>query len=90
MLDVGISGFDGRAVDTKKHPIETIFFERTNPESSSTRTLKFKNQNDIPVQFHWSLYKDRLDSEIILDEESTHYTIEPSQGKINAGAEIEF
>ena len=90
ILDLAISEVDGKQVDTKKHPIQTIFFENTNPLSTATRTLKFHNSNDIPVNYHWSLYKVKHEHEIVLDEEDTHYKIEPSQGTISGGEQIEF
>jgi len=43
MLDLSVSKVDGREVDTKKYPIDELFFPNTNPLSTSYRTLTYKN-----------------------------------------------
>ena len=55
MLDLDIVAVDGKDVDFKANPFETIFFENTNPTAESRRTIKLKNSSPIAVPFHWSM-----------------------------------
>lgn len=82
MLDLDIIAVDGREVDFKKNPFSTLFFENTNPTSSTKRTITIKNSSPILVPFHWSIYKNKNTNKIILGDEQTHYKVEPNQGKI--------
>jgi hypothetical protein len=52
MLDLDIVAVDGKEVDFKTNPFETIFFENTNPTAESRRTIKLKNTSPIAVPFH--------------------------------------
>jgi hypothetical protein len=67
-----------------------MFFENTNPTSSSKRTITIKNNSPILVPFHWSIYKTKNTNKIILSDEQTHYKVEPNQGKIQGGQTIDF
>ena len=78
MLDLDIISVDGRAVDFKSNPFQTLFFENTNPTSTSKRTITIRNTSPILVPFHWSVYKSKSTNKIILGEEETHYRIEPN------------
>jgi len=90
MLDLDIVEVDGRAVDFRENPFETMFFENTNPTSVTTRRIKVKNLSPLTVSFHWSIYKNKNATKISLSDENTHFKIEPSQGKITGGQIIEF
>ena len=85
MLDLEVVAVDGRPVDFKKNPFQTIFFENTNPTAETRRTLSIQNKSPILVSFHWSLYRSKSTNKIILNDEKTHYRLEPSQGKIQGG-----
>lgn len=89
-LDLDIVEVDGRVIDFKKNPFETLFFENTNPTSSTKRTIKIKNSSPILVPFHWSVYKNKNSTKISLTDDQTHYRVEPIQGKIPAGHTHEF
>lgn len=89
MLDLDIQAVDGREVDTKKYPLETLYFPSTNPTSESKRTLTLKNQAPLPVPYHWSIYRSR-GTEIVLKDDPTHYRAEKGQGKIEADQEMNF
>ena len=89
MLDLEVTKVDSREVDSKKHPLDTLFFPSTNPTSESFRTVTYKNTCPIPINYHWSVYKTKSDK-IILEDEETHYRVEPATGQIEAEAEIEF
>ena len=90
MLDLEVVAVDGRPVDFKKNPFQTIFFENTNPTAETRRTLSIQNKSPILVSFHWSLYRSKSTNKIILNDEQTHYRLEPSQGKIQGGETQEF
>lgn len=90
MLDIDVVGIDAREVDFKKNPFSTIQFENTNPTSESRRTIRIKNESPILVPFHWSVYKNKNLNKISLQDEQTHYRIEPSQGRIPGGEVMEF
>ena len=90
MLDLEITAVDGREVDFKKHPFSTFHFENTNPTSESRRTIRVKNVSPIVVPFHWSIYKSKNTNKITLQDEQTHYRVEPSQGKLKGGDSMEF
>lgn len=78
MLDLDIIAVDGREVDFKKNPFSTLYFENTNPTSSTKRTIKIKNSSAILVPFHWSIYKSKNSNKITLSDEQIHYRVEPS------------
>lgn len=81
MLDLDISKVDGWFVDSKKFPIDTIFFESTNPLSESIWELTFKNSCPIPITYHWSIYKSKAEK-IFLEDEPSHYKVNPDYGQI--------
>lgn len=90
MLDLDITAVDGKEVDFKANPFETMYFENTNPTSESIRTIRIRNSAPIPVPFHWSVYKQKSTQKISLADEETHYRIEPASGTIAAEDSIEF
>ena len=90
MMDIDVTEVDGRKVDFKSNPFKTLFFQNTNPKSQTTRKLKLKNTSPILVPFHWSVYREKNAKRISLADEETHYKIEPIQGKIEGGGEMEF
>ena len=57
MLDLDIVSVDGKEVDFKANPFETMYFDNTNPTSESRRTVMIKNGSPIGVPFHWSIFK---------------------------------
>ena len=77
MLDLDIVEVDGRPIDFKKNPFETLFFENTNPTSTTKRTIKVKNSSPILVPFHWSVYKSKNTNKISLTDDQVHYRVEP-------------
>jgi hypothetical protein len=90
MLDLEITHVDGKEVDFKTNPFETIFFENTNPTASSTRTLTVRNTSPITVPFHWSIYKDKNANKISLEDESCHYSVSPQTGKLKGHESVDF
>jgi hypothetical protein len=76
-LDLDIVEVDGRPIDFKKNPFETLFFENTNPTSVTKRHVKIKNSSPILVPFHWSVYKTKNAEKISLQDEQAHYRVEP-------------
>ena len=42
MLDLDVVQVDGRDVDTKLHPLDTIFFANTNPQAQTWRVITIK------------------------------------------------
>jgi hypothetical protein len=44
----------------------------------------------MQVPFHWSVFKHKNSQKISLQDEETHYRIEPVQGKFLAGETKEF
>lgn len=85
MLDVEVVEVDGRDIDFKANPFNSLHFPNTNPTSFSQRTLKIKNASPILVPYHWSIFKNKNSDKISIEDDHTHYKIEPSQGKIQAG-----
>jgi hypothetical protein len=85
MLDLDIIEVDGRPIDLKVNPFTSLNFPSTNPTAITTRRLKVKNSSPILVPFHWSVFKSKASDKITIDEQHTHYRIEPSQGKIQPG-----
>jgi hypothetical protein len=77
-LDLDIIAVDGKDVDYKANPFSTLYFENTNPTSETKRVIRIKNTSPILVPFHWSLYKSKNTNKITLQDEETHYRIEPS------------
>jgi hypothetical protein len=90
MLDLDIIEVDGKPVDLKENAMDTMFFENTNPTSEATRNIKIKNSSPIRVNYHWSIYKTKNSSKIILEDEETHFKVNPSQGSIEGGGVVEF
>lgn len=90
MLDVDIIEVDSRPIDLKVNPFTQLHFPSTNPTAMTTRRLKVKNSSPILVPFHWSVFKSKATEKITIDEQHTHYRIEPSQGKIQPGQVVEF
>ena len=52
MLDLDIVAVDGKEVDFKTNPFETMHFENTNPTAESRRKIKIKNSSPIQFPFH--------------------------------------
>jgi len=46
-----------------------MYFDNTNPTSSTKRTITIKNNSPILVPFHWSIYKTKNTNKIILSDE---------------------
>lgn len=90
MLDLNIVAVDGKEVNFKENPFSTINFENTNPTSESKRVIRVQNDSPILIPFHWSIYKQKNAQKITLENEETHYRVEPAQGKIQAGEYIDF
>ena len=90
VLDLDIVSVDDKEVDFKANPLETMYFENTNPTSKSVRTIKIKNSAPIGIPFHWSVYRQKNSNKISLADEETHYSIVPTQGKIDGGETMEF
>ena len=90
MMDLDIVAVDGKEVNFKENPFETVYFENTNPTSESKRTIRVKNTSPILVPFHWSIYKQKNSQKISLENEDTHYRVEPAQGKIPGGQYVDF
>lgn len=90
MMDLEIVAVDGKEVNFEENPFDTIYFENTNPTSESKRTIRVKNSSPILVPFHWSIYKSRNQDKISLENEETHYRIEPAHGKIGGGEYMDF
>lgn len=90
MLDLDIIEVDGKPVNLKENAMDTMFFENTNPTSEATRNIKIKNSSPIRVHYHWSIYKTKNSSKIILEDEETHFKVHPSQGTIEGGGVAEF
>jgi len=90
MMDIDIVAVDGKEVNFKENPFETVYFENTNPTSESKRVIRVRNSSPIMVPFHWSVYKQKNQQTICLENEETHYRVEPAQGKIQGGEYIDF
>ncbi len=56
-MDLDIIAVDGKEVNFKENPFETVYFENTNPTSENKRIIRVKNTSPILVPFHWSVYK---------------------------------
>ena len=85
MLDVEIIEVDGRLVDFKLNPFKSLHFPDTNPTSFALRKMKIRNSSPILVPFHWSIFKNKVSDRISIEDDHTHYKIEPAQGKIPGG-----
>ena len=57
MIDLDIIAVDGKEVNFKENPFETVYFDNTNPTSESKRTIRVRNSSPILVPFHWSIFK---------------------------------
>ena len=90
MMDLDIIAVDGKEVNFKENPFETVYFENTNPTSENKRVIRVKNTSPILVPFHWSVYKQKNQQKISLENEDTHYRVEPASGKIPGGEYIDF
>ena len=90
MMDLEIIAVDGKEVNFKENPFETVYFENTNPTSENKRTIRVKNTSPILVPFHWSVFKQKNQQKITLENEEIHYRVEPSHGKIAGGECIDF
>jgi hypothetical protein len=78
MLDLNIIAVDGKQVNFKENKFDTLYFDNTNPTSETRRTITVKNSSPILVPFHWSVYKSKSQAKISLENEDTHYRIEPA------------
>ena len=90
MVDLDIIAVDGKDINFKENPFETVYFENTNPTSESKRTIRVKNSSPILVPFHWSVFKSRNTAKISLENENCHYRVSPAQGKIPGGGHVDF
>lgn len=90
MMDLDIIAVDGKEVNFKENPFETVYFENTNPTSENKRVIRVRNSSPIMVPFHWSVYKQKNQQKINLENEDTHYRVEPAQGRIPGGEFIDF
>jgi hypothetical protein len=59
MMDLDIIAVDGKEVNFKENPFETVYFENTNPTSENKRVIRVKNNSKILVPFHWSVFKSK-------------------------------
>ena len=78
MLDVAIVEVDGRPIDFKVNPFSSLQFPNTNPTAITQRKVKVKNFSPILVPFHWSIFKNKNSNKITLEDDPTHYRIEPA------------
>ena len=78
MLDVEIVEVDGRPIDFKVNPFTSLQFTNTNPTAITQRKVKVKNFSPILVPFHWSIFKNKNSNKITLEDDPTHYRIEPA------------
>jgi hypothetical protein len=78
MMDLDIIAVDGKEVNFKENPFETVYFDNTNPTSESKRVIRVKNNSPILVPFHWSIYKQKNSQKISLENEDTHYRVSPA------------
>ena len=78
MLDVAIVEVDGRPIDFKVNPFSSLQFPNTNPTAITQRKVKVKNFSTILVPFHWSIFKNKNSDKITLEDDPTHYRIEPA------------
>lgn len=90
MIDLDIIAVDGKEVNFKENPFETVYFDNTNPTSESKRVIRVRNSSPILVPFHWSVFKQKNQQKISLESEDTHYRVEPASGKIRGGEYIDF
>ena len=58
--------------------LSDLFFPNTNPTATSERRLVIKNTSAQTISFHWSVYREKNAKKLSLDDESTHFTIEPA------------
>jgi hypothetical protein len=49
-----------------------------------------RNNSPILVSYHWSIYRSKSTNRITLHDEDTHYRVDPAQGKIKGGEDMEF
>jgi hypothetical protein len=78
MLDVEVVEVDGRPIDFKVNPFSQMHFPDTNPTSVSTRRVSVKNFSPLLVPFHWSIFKTKKSEKIIIDDDFTHFSIQPA------------
>ena len=89
-MDLDIIQVDGKEVDFKTNPFDVLNFDNTNPTSESKKVIRVKNNSPILVPFHWSIFKSKDTDKISLEDQDTHYRIEPASGKIPGGGYIDF
>ena len=77
-MDLDIVAVDGKEVNFKENPFETVYFDNTNPTSENKRTMRIKNNSPILVPFHWSVYKQKNSAKISLENEDIHYKVTPA------------
>jgi len=90
VLDLEATALDSMILNYKENPLSVIYFNVTKPKSIAMRKLKVRNNCGMKVQYHWSIYKNKIVDKISLAGEETHYTIEPLQGTFNGYEEQEF
>lgn len=90
ILDLEATALDAMVLNFKENPLSVIYFNVTKPKSVATRKLKVRNNSSMKVQYHWSIYKNKVVEKISLAGEETHYAIEPLQGAFNGHEEQEF
>lgn len=78
MMDLDIVAVDGKEVNFKENPFETVYFDNTNPTSESKRVIRVKNNSPILIPFHWSIFKSKDTDKVSLEDQDTHYRIEPA------------
>lgn len=88
-LSLEATALDAMALNFKENPLSVIHFDVTMPKTETTRKLKIRNNCGMKVQYHWSIYKNKITDKISLSGEETHFTIEPLQGTFNAYEEQE-
>jgi len=89
-LSLEATGLDSMVLNFKENPLSVIHFDATMPNTETSRKLKVRNNCEMKVQYHWSIYKNKVTDKISLSGEETHFTIEPLQGTFNAHEEQEY
>ena len=77
-MDLDIVAVDGKEVNFKENPFETVYFDNTNPTSECKRVIRVKNNSPILIPFHWSIFKSKDTDKVSLEDQDTHYRIEPA------------
>jgi hypothetical protein len=89
-LSLEATALDTMKLNFKENPLSVIHFDVTMPNTETSRKLKVRNNCGMKVQYHWSIYKNKITDKISLSGEETHFTIEPLQGTFNAHEEQEY